>query len=685
MALVLLALLAFSMVLPSSVVSSRMVAGPGDLLPGFGANGVVMTDFAGGNDAAQAVTASRLGNIVVAGSATVAGNGTDFALALYDKNGSLVPSFGQGGKVTTDFFAGNDGARGVVVQDDGKLVVSGFATNGATRVFALARYLENGGLDPTFGREGRLALDLGSTSEAFKLALQPDGKIVVVGDSRPQNSLDFTVVRLNPVNGSLDSSFGTDGVVRVDFGFTDRAVDVVIDDANIFVCGFVVKSQTDSDFGIARLNLSNGSLNNAFDGDGTITIDFFGKRDGAQSLVLRRPLPGVNAATDVHVIVGGFATPQASDATDFAVAALDAQGRSINTLFNQGKEAVDFNGSTDQIFRLVGQPNGAIVGIGWAGVGANFDLGMAKWDPTGKLESNWAPQRKTTLDTAAGGNNVAFDGMIYLNNLVAAGTGINPASGNDDLVITFHENALRGGEALHPISISGPVTSFIRPDCGRFGSLTIAGVTVQFDGIDPRFEVTQGIVLNTGLSGHATVPAQPFDVIGTGWRINGYSTEDGRLQQWVSTARTTARIFDITGRVQAVSPTSVTIKGLTFQVAPGTTIPPDLVVGAAVRASGELDTNNRIAAIQVDPNPYRTTTVCANVQNLFSAEAITFSQNANVRCDSTVGRLNFDGGQTISLAPGLNIPGVASSGNQCFSVVSDQFGYATTGTVVIPR
>ncbi len=554
------------------------------------------------------------------------------------------------------------------------------------RVFALARYLENGSLDPTFGREGRLALDLGSTSEAFKVALQPDGKIVVVGDSRPQNSLDFTVVRLNPTDGSFDGSFGTDGVVRVDFGFTDRAVDVVIDDANIFVCGFVVKSQTDSDFGIARLNLSNGSLNNAFGGAGRVTVDFFGKRDGAQALVLRRPLPGVNSATDVHVIVGGFATPQASDATDFAVAAVDSQGRSVNTLFNQGKETVDFNGSTDQIFRLVGQPNGAIVGIGWAGDGTNFDLGITKWNVNGKLDLTWGAQGTYTLDTAAGGNNVAFDAMIYQNNIVAGGTGINPTTRDDDFVVTLHENNLRNNEASYPFRISGPVTGVIRGECGQPGSLTIAGVTILVDGTDPRFEVTPGVVLNSGLSGHATVPALPSQVIGTGRLITGYMTDSGRLQLWLSTASAGGtRVVDLTGVVSAVSPTAVTINGLIFQVAPGTSIPPALEVGAIVRLAATLNTTNQINDLMVDPDPYRTTTFCGLVQGLIPSEPFTFFQNANARCDSTVGRLIFEGGQNMTVAPGLNIPGVVPSTNQCFTVVSDQLGSATAGTVVNPR
>jgi len=701
MAWVVLVLLVFSMVLPApaSVVPNRVMAAPGDLVPSFGANGVVMTDFAGGNDSVQAVTASRLGKIIAAGSATISNKGTDFALACYDKNGNLDPSFGQGGKVTTDFFGANDGARGVVVQDDGKLVASGFATNGAKRVFGLARYLENGSLDPTFGQGGKLTLDLGSTSEAFKLALQADGKIVVVGDSRPQNSLDFTLVRLNPTNGSLDNSFGSNGVVRVDFGFTDRAIDLAIDEANIFVCGFVVKSQTDSDFGIARLNLSNGSLNNAFAGNGRIPVDFFGKLDGAQSILLRRPIPAVNAAngmnqTDavnaangadqtndhVNILVGGLATTQTSDTTDSAIVAIDGQGSLINSLFNQGKATVDFNGRTDQIFSVI-ELDGGIVGIGWAGIGTNFDLGIIKWDPTGKLDSSWGAQGKKTLDTAAGGNNVAFDGMIFQNDLLTGGTGINPITGNDDFVITLHQNNTLDGEELYPISISGLVTDFVQAECGRPGSINIASATIPLN-VNLRFGGTPGVVLNTGLLGQ-TVPAQPFEVIGTNRRINAYINQAGRMQLWLSTASTSARTFDITGPVQIVSPTAVRVNGLTFQFAPGTPIPPELVVGATVRMTGELDTNNRIALILVDPNPYRTATFCGGVQSLIPDEHITFFQNANFRCDTTVGSLSFEG-LNIPVAPGLIIPGVVAPSNQCFNLVFDQFGSATTGTTVIP-
>lgn len=286
------------------------------------------------------------------------------------------------------------------------------------------------------------------------MVLQEGNKIVAVGDSRPQTSLDFTIVRLNQ-DGSLDNSFGNNGVVRVDFGFTDRAIDLAIDEENIFVCGFVVKSQTDSDMGIARLNITNGSLNNAFDGDGKFTADYSGGRDGAQSIIIREPTPPVN---ERHLLVGGFATPQTSAAPNNWVFALN-YGAHVQSLYNQGRETSDFKGGNDQIFRLIDQPDGDIVGIGWAGDGANFDLGITKWDPNGRLDSSWGVQGEYTLDTASGGNNVAFDGLPYEDTLITGGVSLNPATGNDDFILTRHEN-----EKFAELTKRAPTTEIVRGD-----------------------------------------------------------------------------------------------------------------------------------------------------------------------------------------------------------------------------
>jgi len=460
---VLLVLLLFSTLLPSpdSSAANRVPADVGDLVPTFGVNGVVKTDFAGGNDSALAVTVTLTGKIIAAGSATIPGKGTDFAVACYDGNGKLDPTFGQGGKATVDFFGANDGARGVVVQRDQKIVLSGVATNGSERQFALARFNPDGSLDPTFDQDGKVVLDLGSTSEAFKVALQADGKIVAVGDSRPLNSLDFTAVRLNPSNGSLDNSFGNNGVVRVDFGNADRAIDVAIDnnaDGGIFVCGTVVKTATDSDMGIVRLNISNGSLNNAFDGDGKLTVDFFGRQDGAQAIGLRGSYIDVQ---EKHLLVGGFATLLNTPTQVQAIAPINYQGSLINNFFIEGQyEARPFrlNDTADQVFALFDEPDGGFGAAGWAGNGNSFDLGVAHWDymPTTK---RWGFSHSYTYDTSSGANNVAFDAVLYKDTTTTAGTGLNPATGNDDFILTQHEN-----KKFAEIIKRAPATPVLRGD-----------------------------------------------------------------------------------------------------------------------------------------------------------------------------------------------------------------------------
>jgi uncharacterized delta-60 repeat protein len=490
---VLLALLVFSLILPASasMMSKGAPADGGDPVASFGASGFVATDFAGGNDAANAVAPTPDGKIIAAGLATMPTTGTDFALARYDGNGRLDPNFGIGGKVTTDFFGANDGARSMVVQPDGKIVLSGFTTNGSERQFALAGYLANGSLNPAFGQGGKLTFDLGSTSDAYKMVAQEDGKLLVVGESRPQNSLDFTILRLNPTDGSRDTSFGNNGVVTINFGNSDRATALAIDDKNLFVAGVAVKSATDSDFGIARLNLADGSLNNLFGGDGTVTIDFFGKQDGVQDLCL---LQNLNLTDRPLILCGGSATNVTSD---FGVAALDQNGNLVTSLFNQGKDSIDLKGGRDIIFDLDNQPDGDIVAAGWAGIGANFDLGIVKWDATGKRDLSWGLQGNVTFDTAAGGNNVAFDAMIYKDTIVTVGQGLNTITGNDDFILTQHEN-----EKFVEFKKQGPSSPVVQGEIISYTfeitNLTDKEITFQVQDSLPILDVTFITDQNTG-------------------------------------------------------------------------------------------------------------------------------------------------------------------------------------------
>ena len=143
----------------------------------------------------------------------------DFALARYNPNGSLDTSFNGTGKVTTPIGAADDSANAIAVRPDGKLVLAGDSRIGGSLVVALARYNPNGSLDTSFNGTGKVTTAIGSTSAAHELALQPDGKVVVTGVGT-NGTIRFALARYN-INGSLDTTFGSGGKVTTPIGSTE--------------------------------------------------------------------------------------------------------------------------------------------------------------------------------------------------------------------------------------------------------------------------------------------------------------------------------------------------------------------------------------------------------------------------------------------------------------------------------
>ncbi|MGW0393307.1 calcium-binding protein [Streptomyces sp. NPDC003042] len=182
----------------------------GTLDTGFGGgDGWVTTAFPAGFSTAFDVAVRPDGKIVAAGQAgtVTPTSAPDFALARYNPDGSPDPGFGSGGQVTTA-FAGEDIARGLALQPDGKTVAGGYSDLN----FALARYNEDGSLDAGFGSGGRVTSAFG-TARASDVALQADGKILAVGSHQS----DLALARYH-TDGSLDTGFGTGGLVHTDFG-----------------------------------------------------------------------------------------------------------------------------------------------------------------------------------------------------------------------------------------------------------------------------------------------------------------------------------------------------------------------------------------------------------------------------------------------------------------------------------
>lgn len=248
----------------------------------FGVNGGVSIDF-GGYDVAQGIARQSDGKLVIAG---FGGNG-DFALTRLYANGTLDKSFGTLGKVLTDFGGTNDGIHrsGIVIQDDGKIVTSGFTyAGGGGQNFALTRYKTDGQPDPTFGDDGKVITDFSGENDAgAQVALQKDGKIVVAGIAGGLSPYGFGLARYSK-DGSPDETFGDKGKVAVRIGNASQASSLVVRDDKILVGGWS-SIGTDSDFTLARFD-AKGAPDETFGAKGVVITDLGTGNEEIGSLAL---------------------------------------------------------------------------------------------------------------------------------------------------------------------------------------------------------------------------------------------------------------------------------------------------------------------------------------------------------------------------------------------------------------
>ena len=196
---------------------------------------------------------------------------------VFPQAGQLDTTFGQAGVVTNsiNLIKQNTHVNTMALQNDGKVVVAGFSGNNFDYNFALARFTKDGILDNTFGINGKEIIPIGTKeSRIISIALQNDGKIVATGYSFNGDPFQFTTVRYNQ-NGTLDKSFGTDGITVTPVNeFSSLANSMVIqNDGKILVGGYILTTKFengDKDFATVRYN-SDGSLDNTFGVNGIVT------------------------------------------------------------------------------------------------------------------------------------------------------------------------------------------------------------------------------------------------------------------------------------------------------------------------------------------------------------------------------------------------------------------------------
>lgn len=253
--------------------------------PSFGEQGRVIFDISGSTDRANAVAVQSDDRIVVAGSTD-----SDIAVCRFLPNGQSDLSFGNDG-VTRLSLGDVATCYGLAIQPDGKILVAGHTLSTETLYdFALARFDINGKLDSNFGEGGLCVTPFPARTEdaALAIAVQGDGKIVVVGTTGTSN-LMFAVARYHP-NGQLDESFGTDGLLHIDWGpGPDEGRGVAVsEDGKLLIAGQATNSTTgNTEFAMLRL-LPSGQTDTTFGLEGRLTTSVGQDGDLCNALCVQR-------------------------------------------------------------------------------------------------------------------------------------------------------------------------------------------------------------------------------------------------------------------------------------------------------------------------------------------------------------------------------------------------------------
>jgi uncharacterized delta-60 repeat protein len=405
-------------------------------------------------------------------------------------------SFGTGGVVVNPLDSvGID----MALQPDGKIVVAGtVAPYGIA--FRLARYNSNGSLDTTFGTGGIVTTTFPNQSQyaaAYSVVIQPDGKIVAGGYVRTFPSslaYDFALVRYNP-DGSLDNTFGTGGKVVADInGNYDLIEDVALQaDGKIICVGYAYAVNNQPQYELAMIRYNSNGVEDTSFGTLGRVVSTTTYGAKAYSVVVQ---------PDGKIVVGGSIII-INTIDDFLIARYNTNGNLDTGFGTNGQVIIDFGSNTDTLKEVALQPDGKIIAAG----NKPSSLIMARLNPDGSIDSGFTPPQGEVFSVHA--MVVQADGKILLGGVTSDPQG-------------------QGDFALRRLNSNGTLDT-------------------TFDG-DGRESVGLGNISNDYLYALAVLPDGKILAAGTASGYTSNSSYTGfALARFQTTPRAAAKAYDFDG------------------------------------------------------------------------------------------------------------------------------------------
>lgn len=330
--------------------------------------------------------------------------------SLAQSPGTLDTNFGVSGVRLSNVSTSDDEVLALATQSDNKIVVVGYSEK--PQQFTVARYTSNGTLDSTFGTGGVVKTAFSERAYAWSVAIQSDGKIVVGGDG----GFVFALTRYTST-GALDTTFGNQGKVTTQIGNMSAIRSIAIQsDGKIVAAGY-----SDFDFAVARYTTT-GSLDSAFGGgDGIVTTDFYGDEDKATSIRLQ---------SDGKILVAGSAV-DLDLSINFAIARYNSDG-TADTSFNSTGSVTTVTQCGVEALGL--QPDGKIVVTG-----STDDVLLARYTTSGALDTLFGTDGIVTTNV---GGNPDRSAALYtdtMGNILIAGSTLS--GGNEEFFAAKYQSS----------------------------------------------------------------------------------------------------------------------------------------------------------------------------------------------------------------------------------------------------